>query len=88
MPKTIIVLRWVFDGLCKERLGPAEILIEGDTIAAIGDSVGPPDGAKVIDLSDRTASPGFIDTHVHLCVDGLDLARHTLQCGSVSRSAP
>jgi imidazolonepropionase-like amidohydrolase len=80
MPKTILVCGGVFDGLCKERLGPAEILIEGDTIAAIGDSVGRPAGAKVIDLSDRTASPGFIDTHVHLCVDGLDLAR---QSGSV-----
>jgi imidazolonepropionase-like amidohydrolase len=25
-------------------------------------------------------SPAFIDTHVHLCADGLNLARLTLQC--------
>ena len=70
----------LFDGLGDKILGPTEILIEDDTIVEVSGSVGRPGGANILDLSDRTVSPGFIDTHVHLCVDGLNLARQTLQC--------
>jgi imidazolonepropionase-like amidohydrolase len=38
-----------------------------------------PPGAEVIDLSDRTVSPGFIDAHVHLTMDAANLARQTLE---------
>lgn len=79
MAKTILVCGRIFDGRADALRGPAEILIEGDTIAEIADTAGRPAGARVIDLGDHTVSPGFIDTHVHLCVDGLDLARQTLQ---------
>jgi imidazolonepropionase-like amidohydrolase len=41
--------------------------------------VGRPPGARVIDLPERTVSPGFIDTHVHLTIDAADLALQTLQ---------
>lgn len=85
MAKTILICGRLFDGRSDVLLGPTEILIEGDTIAGIGETVGRPAGATVIDLGDRTASPGFIDTHVHLCVDGLDLARQTLQ-GSTAKA--
>ena len=40
-------------------------------ISEIGHSVDRPDGAEVIDLSERTVSPGFIDTHVHLTMDAV-----------------
>ena len=80
MAKTVIVCGKLFDGLSDTIRGPAEILIEDADIAEVSNSVGRPDGAKVVDLSDRTVSPGFIDTHVHLCIDGLNLARQTLQC--------
>ena len=80
MAKMVIICGKLFDGLGDTMLGPTEILIEDDTIAEVSSSVGHPGGAKVLDLSDRTVSPGFIDTHVHLCVDGLNLARQTLQC--------
>src|SRR3984893_13058149 len=80
MAKTVIICGKLFDGLGDKMLGPTEILIEGDTIAEVSSSVGRPGGANVLDLSDRTVSPGFIDTHVHLCVDGLNLAWQTLQC--------
>jgi imidazolonepropionase-like amidohydrolase len=78
--KTVIVCGKLFDGLSDTMLGPMEILIDGDTIAEVSRSVVRPHGAKVIDLSERNVSPGFIDTHVHLCIDGLNLARQTLQC--------
>lgn len=82
MAKNIVVCGHFFDGLTDGLLGPTEILIEGDTITEVSGSVGRPAGAKIYDLSDRTVSPGFIDTHVHLCVDGLDLTRQTLQSTS------
>ncbi|HET8595099.1 MAG TPA: amidohydrolase family protein [Intrasporangium sp.] len=44
-----------------------------------------PDGAELIDLSDRTGSPGFIDTHVHLTMDANALAQQTL--GSTATKA-
>lgn len=87
MSRTVVICGHLFDGLGDALLGPAEILIEDDTIVALSDSVGRPPGAAVIDLSARTVSPGFIDTHVHLCVDGLDLARQTLQSTSAKALA-
>src|ERR1700739_4663829 len=82
MAKMVIVCGKLFDGLSDAMPGPTEILIEDAAIAEVSNSVGRPGDAKVVDLGDRTVSPGFIDTHVHLCVDGLNLARQTLQCSS------
>jgi imidazolonepropionase-like amidohydrolase len=42
-------------------------------------SVRRPAGAQVIDLSERTVSPGFIHAHVHLTMDAANLALQTLQ---------
>ncbi|MEO7207704.1 MAG: amidohydrolase family protein [Steroidobacteraceae bacterium] len=47
-------------------ISPAEILIEGERIAAIGSEVSHPTGAEIIDLGDSTLLPGLIDAHVHL----------------------
>jgi imidazolonepropionase-like amidohydrolase len=47
-------------------VAPAEILVEGERITAVGTSVRHPAGADVIDLGDRTLMPGLIDAHVHL----------------------
>jgi imidazolonepropionase-like amidohydrolase len=46
----------------------AVILIEGNTIVAVGnrDTLRVPAGAKVLDASGMTVMPGLIDTHVHL----------------------
>src|SRR5947209_6015348 len=82
MTKTVVACGNLFDGRTEALLGPTEILIDNGVIEELSPSVGRPAGAEVIDLSDRTVSPGFIDTHVHLCVDGLNLARQTLQCSS------
>jgi len=80
--KTVVICGKLFDGLSDTMLGPTEILIEDGTITEVARSVGRPGGAQLLGLSDRTVSPGFIDTHVHLCVDGLNLARQILQCSS------
>ena len=79
MNATVLVCGKMFDGVSEELTAPAEILIEGNRIASVERSVGRPQGAQVIDLSDRTASPGFIDTHVHLTMDAANLGQQTLE---------
>ncbi|HJR08172.1 MAG TPA: amidohydrolase family protein [Pyrinomonadaceae bacterium] len=44
------------------------ILVEGQTIKAIGSDVKIPTGATIIDLSNRTVLPGLFDAHAHLCM--------------------
>jgi dihydropyrimidinase len=44
----------------------ADILCEGETIAAIGRNLPAPAGAEVIDASGKYVFPGFIDPHVHI----------------------
>ena len=44
------------------------ILVEGQTIKAVGPDVKIPGGAAIIDLSNRTVLPGMFDAHAHLCM--------------------
>jgi imidazolonepropionase-like amidohydrolase len=79
MNTTVLVCGRMFDGASEDLTGPTEISIEGNRITNIGRSVNRPRGAQVIDLSDRTVSPGFIDTHVHLTMDAAHLVQQTLE---------
>ncbi|MDK2013955.1 MULTISPECIES: dihydropyrimidinase [unclassified Deinococcus] len=44
----------------------ADVLVDGETIAQIGDHLSAPEGAAVIDASGKFVFPGFIDPHVHI----------------------
>lgn len=44
----------------------ADVLIEGEKIAQIGEHLPVPAGARVIDASGQFVFPGFIDPHVHI----------------------
>lgn len=78
MASAVLICGAVFDGVSGELGGRTEIAVRDGVIAEMGPSVSRPDGADTIDLSDRTVSPGFIDTHVHLTMDAAALARQTL----------
>ena len=45
---------------------PGEILVQGERIAEVGESVKHPAGTEVLDLGDSTLLPGLIDAHIHL----------------------
>lgn len=47
-------------------IAPAEVLIDGERIVAVGTTVPHPADSEVIDLGDVTLLPGLIDAHVHL----------------------
>jgi imidazolonepropionase-like amidohydrolase len=79
MSAIVLVCGKVFDGVSEELTGPAEILVGGNRIASIGRSVNRSPGVQVIDLSDRTVTPGFIDTHVHLTMDAANLVQQTFE---------
>ena len=52
--------------IAKRKAAPADILIKGDTIAAIGrPGLAAPAGASVIDARHRLMHPGLINAHTH-----------------------
>lgn len=79
MSESVLVCGAAFDGTTEVLRGRTEILVRDGRIADMGDSVQRPAGAEVIDLTERTVSPGFIDTHVHLTMDASKLAQQTLE---------
>jgi len=78
MSSSVLICGAVFDGVGDALSGRAEILVQDGRIAAVDRQVERPDDAEVIDLSERTVCPGFIDTHVHLTMDAADLRQQTL----------
>jgi imidazolonepropionase-like amidohydrolase len=79
---SVLVCGGVFDGMSTELLGRTEIVVRDGVIVEMGASVRHPPDADLVDLSDRTVSPGFIDTHVHLTMDASTLAQQTLASGA------
>jgi imidazolonepropionase-like amidohydrolase len=82
MSTSVLMCGAVFDGVGEALSGRAEILVRDGRITAIDRTVEHPDDAEIIDLSERTVCPGFIDTHVHLTMDAADLGHQTLASSS------
>lgn len=67
-----IVGGFLIDGLGSPPITDSVILVEGGTIAAVGQEgrLAVPAGFQVIDANGYTVMPGLIDTHVHLDILG------------------
>ncbi|MBB4053332.1 imidazolonepropionase-like amidohydrolase [Devosia subaequoris] len=57
-------------GLLRDGL---DVLVSGDTIAAVGTGLSVPPGTTEMALAGRTIMPGLIDCHVHVVAETLDL---------------
>jgi N-acetylglucosamine-6-phosphate deacetylase len=54
-----------FGAAASDEILEGTVLIDGDTIEAVGRDIRIPKGAKRIDARDKICVPGFIDLHVH-----------------------
>jgi imidazolonepropionase-like amidohydrolase len=61
----------VFDPIAGTA-GPADVLIEGDRVVDVGTGL---DGDTAIDATGQLVVPGFIDCHVHVMLDDVDMLR-------------
>lgn len=66
--------------------GPADVLIEGGKIAAVGKALKAPAGAKTIDATGKVVLPGFIDLHVHFREPGFEY-KETIETGTAAAVA-
>jgi imidazolonepropionase-like amidohydrolase len=62
----------VFTSTSERPLAPGMVVVEGDHITQVGQSLAVPPDAQVIDLGDATLLPGFIDAHVHMSMELAD----------------
>ena len=74
----------VFDGVGPALSAPTNVLVRGNTIAAIGPDANDP-AAKVVEGRGRTLMPGLIDVHVHMTFSAMDMA--TLQSPDLTPEA-
>jgi imidazolonepropionase-like amidohydrolase len=78
-PATVLHAARLLDIESGRIIAPAEILVQGERITAMGSSVAHPAGAQMIDLGDTTLMPGLIDVHVHLFLHPGDEDLQTVQ---------
>lgn len=64
----------LIDGVSDEVTGPTYVLVEDGRIKLLLSEVGAATGIAMLDLSDRTCLPGFIDMHTHIMETVDDLA--------------
>jgi len=78
-PATVLHAARLLDIESGRIIAPAEILVQGERITAVGSSVAHPAGAQMVDLGDTTLMPGLIDVHVHLFLHPGDEDLQTVQ---------
>ena len=53
----------------KPALGPSTVVVENGRIRSVEAGAVAPDGARIVDVRDKTVMPGMTDVHVHLTFD-------------------
>lgn len=73
------------DVVLRDKVIRADVLIEGDRIAAVGSKLSS-EGCEVTDCSGKTIIPGIIDMHVHLREPGFE-GKEDIASGSLAAVA-
>lgn len=63
----------LIDGQNAEIRSNVIVVIQGNKITAVGEKAEIPRDAALLDLSDKTVLPGFIDVHTHIMLDGISM---------------
>jgi dihydroorotase-like cyclic amidohydrolase len=74
---------WVIRGARPLGGEPADIILTGGTITAVGTRDGIPAGAQVLDAAGLIALPGLVDLHTHLREPGREDAE-TIETGTLA----
>jgi imidazolonepropionase-like amidohydrolase len=62
----------LIDGQSAEIRTNVIIIVQGTKITALDEKVAIPKDSVIIDLSDKTVLPGFVDAHTHIMFDGAE----------------
>lgn len=65
MKTTKIICGKLFNGIDEKLMDNIEIIIKDDLICEVGRNLQESEETEIIDLSDKTVTPGMIDAHVH-----------------------
>lgn len=82
-PPTAVISGGSYLNVYTDEIVRADIWTAGRFIAKVTDE-GPPDGARIIDVSDKLVVPGFIDGHIHVestLLDPINFSRAAIDCG-------
>lgn len=77
----------VFDGVNEQRIENANVLVEGQRIAAISTEALDAAGARIIDGDGRTMIPGLIDSHQHVMLASATEPYRAMLYGSIYETA-
>ena len=72
VPQVLIKNVDVFDGDSYSLAVGQDVLVEGELIKAVGQGLSAADASIVIDGTGCTLTPGLIDMHQHLIINGPD----------------
>jgi len=78
----------LIDGQNAEPRSHVMVVVQGNKITALGEHADIPKDAVILDLSDKTVLPGFIDVHTHIMLDGMGDYRGDYGAELYKNSAP
>jgi imidazolonepropionase-like amidohydrolase len=77
----------LIDGKSDAPVANALILVAGDKIVSVTPGGAPPAGVELIDLSNATVLPGFVDAHTHVLLQG-DITEEDYDAQLLKQSIP